>query len=99
MAQTKPVKNPLLKKIKRDQGLDARRTVVEEMFNDYYNDRRNIYIVNFFRGIFFGLGSVLGGTVLVALFVWLLTLFVHVPGIGNTVQQTKDSLRIEQQHK
>lgn len=78
--------------IKHDQAMGARRTIIEEMFNDYYKDRRNIYKVNFFRGIFFGLGSVLGATVVVALIVWALSLFVNLPGIGQTFQQAQNSL-------
>jgi hypothetical protein len=79
-------------KLKHDQSMGARRTVIEELFNDYYDDRRNIYKVNFFRGIFFGLGSVLGATVVVALIIWLLSFFVNVPGVGDFFHQEQSSL-------
>lgn len=82
----------LLKKYKKDQSISARRKVIEELFNDYYNDRRSIYRVNFFRGIFFGLGSVLGATVVVAFIVWLLSFLVGLPGIGNTIEQAQKSI-------
>lgn len=85
-------KKSAVDKIKHDQTMGARRTVIEEMFNDYYKDRRNIYKVNFFRGIFFGFGSVLGATVVVALVVWVLSFFVQIPGIGDAAQQAQDSL-------
>ncbi len=88
-------KSPV-QKIKHDQAMGARRTVIEELFNDYYKDRVNVYKVNFLRGIFFGLGSVLGATVLVALAIWLLSLFVDLPVIGDAVQQTQDSLESRQ---
>ena len=81
-----------LDKVKHDQAMGARRSVIEELFNDYYEDRRNIYKVNFFRGIFFGLGSVLGATVLVALILWALSFFVDLPLIGDAAQQAQDSL-------
>ena len=79
-----------------DQRMGARRSIVEEMFNDYYNDRRNIYAMNFFRGIFFGFGSVIGGTVVVALVVWILSFFVQIPGIGQAAEQTQNKLQTEQ---
>lgn len=83
-------------KIARDQRMGARRTIIEEMFNDFYDDRRNIYRMNFFRGIFFGLGSVLGGTVVVALVVWLLSFFVELPFIGPSVENAKDQIQSSQ---
>jgi nitrate reductase NapE component len=86
-----PSKN-LLIKYKKDQSIGARRKVIEELFNDYYNDRRSIYRVNFFRGIFFGLGSVLGATVVVAFIVWLLSFLIGLPGIGNTIEQAQKSI-------
>ena len=79
-------------KVKHDQSMGARRTVIEELFNDYYDDRRNTYKVNFFRGIFFGLGSVLGATVVVGLIIWGLSFFVNVPGIGDYFHQAQNSL-------
>ncbi len=88
----KKKKSPL-KAYARGEQMGARRTVIEELFNDMYDDRRNIYLMNFIRGIFFGLGTFLGGTIVVALVVWALSLFVNIPGIGDTVQKAQDSLQ------
>jgi len=96
MAKKEPAKKSPVKQIIRDQQMGARRTVIEELFNDYYNDRRNIYLMNFVRGLFFGLGSVIGGTIVVALIIWILSFFVQIPGIGGAAQQAKDSLKTDQ---
>jgi hypothetical protein len=80
-------------KLAHDERMHARRALLEELFNDFYDDRRNIYKMNFFRGIFFGLGSVLGATIVVAMVVWLLSFFVHIPGIGNEIQKAQDTLQ------
>jgi phage shock protein PspC (stress-responsive transcriptional regulator) len=79
-------------KVKHEQAMGARRTVVEEMFNDLYRDRVAIYKMNFVRGIFFGLGSVLGATVVVALILWILSLFVDFPFIGELFKQATDTI-------
>ncbi|NCU37448.1 hypothetical protein EOL96_00060 [Candidatus Saccharibacteria bacterium] len=58
--------------VKDDTEKGARRSVLEDLFNDFNRDSFSVYKFNFFRGVFFGFGSVLGGTVLVALVVWIL---------------------------
>lgn len=64
----------------------AREAVLEQLFNDFNRSRFTIYKFNFFRGIFFGLGSVLGGTVLIALLIWILTSTAHlIPGVSDFV--------------
>ena len=59
---------------------------LEDMFNDIYKNRKRIYQVNFVRGLFFGLGTFLGGTVVVAIIVWVLSRFVNWPFVENLVQ-------------
>lgn len=61
-------------KSKEDNENAARRNVIEELFYDFNASRAQVYKINFFRGIFFGLGSVLGGTIVVALLIWVLSL-------------------------
>lgn len=80
----------------RGEQLGARRALLEELFNDLYNDRRNIYVMNFIRGIFFGFGTFLGGTIVVAIVVALLSLFVQLPFVGPTVEQAKDKIENSQ---
>ena len=86
--------NKLKRKIRDDNERGARQGVLEELFNDFNRNRFTIYKFNFFRGIFFGLGSVLGGTVVLALLVWLLNLTGNlVPGIADFVNQVVDSIQ------
>ncbi len=63
-------------KAKREQS--ARYRLLEELFNDFNRSRSEVYRLNFIRGIIFGLGSALGGTVVIALIVWLLSLFTDI---------------------
>lgn len=64
----------------------ARKAVLEDLFNDFNRNRYTIYKFNFVRGIFFGFGSVLGGTVVVALVVWLLNVTGQlVPSVAGFI--------------
>ena len=79
------------KRIKSDNERGARESVLEDLFYDFNRSRMQIYKMNFVRGIFFGLGSVLGGTVVIALLAWILHFFIQLPLIGEpakNVQQT-----------
>lgn len=85
------------KKVVRDQQMNARRAIIEDMFNDMYDDRRNIYVMNFFRGIFLGLGTAIGGTIVVGLIIWSLSLFVNLPVIGERAEKVQSTLQTEQE--
>lgn len=99
-AETRPKKKGLFKKLidshKESNERSAQEELLQDLFYDMYKNRRQVYKVNFFRGVFFGFGSVIGGTLIVALLIWLISLFVDIPVIGNyfediqqTIEQTK----------
>lgn len=84
----------MIAKIKQDNEIEARRGLLEELFYDFYKTRRQIYGINFIRGIFFGVGSVLGGTLLIAIIIWLLSLLVDLPGgVGDFIQYIVDTVQ------
>lgn len=71
----------------------ARRRLLEELFYDFYRSRGRVYYINFVRGMFFGLGTVLGGTVVVAFLVWLLSRMAFwIPSIADFVKQVIDAI-------
>ena len=78
-------------KAKQSADNGARRAVLEDLFYDFHKRRGQVYRMNFFRGLFFGVGSVLGGTVIIAMLVWMLSLLVDLPGgIGDFVKYIVD---------
>jgi hypothetical protein len=84
----------LIKKINRDNENGARRGLLEDLFSDFHKSRHQVYWMNFVRGIFFGVGSVLGGTIVIALLIWLLSHLVDLPGgIGNFIQYIVDTVQ------
>lgn len=75
------------------QTRGAFQALVEESFNDFYAHRRQVYAMNFVRGVFFGLGSALGGTLMVALVLWTLSFFVQLPLIGDYASDAKNTIQ------
>lgn len=71
---------------------DAKKAVFDELFNDIYENRKRIYKVNFVRGILFGAGSAIGGTIVIALIVWTLSLFVNAPFVGELFENAQQSI-------
>lgn len=80
-------------KVKSDNERGSRHALIEELFYDFNRSRAEVYLMNFVRGIFFGLGSVLGGTVLIALLVWLLSFAVDWPWVGDVIEHVQGSLQ------
>lgn len=86
--------NAIKKKIRDDNERGARHAVLEDLFNDFNRSRFAIYKMNFVRGIFFGLGSVLGGTLVLAILVWILNLTGNlVPGLADFVNQIVNTVQ------
>jgi len=84
----------IVNKIKNDNERGARHAILEDLFLDFHRSRRQVYLMNFTRGIFFGFGTVLGGTVLVALIIWVLGQFVDwFPIIGDFIKQVIDAMQ------
>ena len=73
-------------KIEKDTEESLRFAIIENFFNNYSLNTWRIYKVNFFRGLFFGTGSIIGGTVGIAFLVWFLSLFVDCPLFGESVK-------------
>jgi len=72
---------------------NAQKAFIEELFNDIYAHRMRIYVVNFIRGISFSVGGIIGATVVIALLLWILSLFSNVPVIGNFFHQTQETIQ------
>lgn len=89
----KPLKRSASQKFKDDNIGAAKWDLLEELFHDVYSHRKYIYQINFFRGIFFGLGSVIGGTIIIALLIWVLSLLAGVfPSLDNLFQNLSQLL-------
>lgn len=80
-------------KIEANQERGARKAILEDLFVDFNRSRGTVYRMNFLRGLFFGLGSALGGTVVVALLIWLLSQVVDVfPALADFLNRLIETM-------
>lgn len=82
----------IAKQLADDQVKGAPRAVLEDLFEDYYKHRKQLYWMNLIRGVFFGFGSVIGGTLVVALLLWLLSALQYVPFLDGVTTAAQQSL-------
>ena len=59
-------------------------------------DRKELLWVSFLRGLAQGFGAIVGGTILVALLLWILSLFSQVPLIGPAVDNISETVNSAQ---
>ncbi|HMQ95747.1 MAG TPA: DUF5665 domain-containing protein [Candidatus Saccharibacteria bacterium] len=94
MTKSKTTNKKMTTKIAESSEDDARRAILEDLFYDFHSSRRQVFSMNFFRGLFFGFGSVLGATLLVALLVWLLGKFGNIfPPLADFINQLIDTMQ------
>ncbi len=81
------------KKLAKNDQLAAQ-DLLQDFFNDFYTHRGRIYRVNFFRGVWFGLGTFLGGTIIVAVVIFILSWLIQIPGgLGDFFRWIMDTLQ------
>lgn len=80
------------KQLRDDIVRGAPKEMLEELFQDFYKHRYRLYGMNLLRGIAFGFGTVIGGTLFVALLLWLLPIFNEIPFIGDFVDLIRRSI-------
>lgn len=71
----------VFRRVKKDNEDGARKDFLEQLLYDFNRSKVEIYWLNFFRGIFFGVGSVLGATIGIAILLSVLSLFADIPGV------------------
>ncbi len=74
-----------------DDGKKAAKAL-EVLFTTDYISKRQLYLQNFLRGIFFSAGTIIGAAIIVVVSVWLLSLFNQIPIIGPAFDELKQSI-------
>lgn len=84
--KTKPDKKKTIKEYEQ-MGRE-----LEALYWSVHPNRSNFYKAAFLRGILGGVGGVIGATVVIALVLWLLSLFNDVPLIGGFVDAIRRTI-------
>lgn len=91
------MKKRVARRIQQENELGARRAIIEDLFYDFHHSRAQVYWMNFVRGVFFGVGTIIGGTLLVALILWVLSLLVDLPGgVGDFIEYVVELVKQRQ---
>jgi hypothetical protein len=69
--------------------------MLENIYESGYTDRNQAYKTSFIKGILSGLGGVIGATILIALLLWILTLFKQVPLVGPFFDRVRTTVQNE----
>lgn len=80
------------KKLNQKELLELGRKL-EQFYNLGYVNRKQALLFSLYKGIATGLGVFVGGTILIALLVWILGLFGEVPLLGHFVDSLNKSLQ------
>jgi hypothetical protein len=75
------------------QNHDEVAKALEILFATDYIDKKKLYISNFVRGMLFSAGGIIGATLVIALLIWLLSLFGHIPLVGPLFDNTKQTIQ------
>lgn len=80
------------KKPSKKQNYEQLGQMLTNIYESGYVDRNQAYKMSFVKGLLGGLGGVIGATIVVALLLWILTLFSEVPFIGRFTDNTKNTI-------
>lgn len=70
--------------------------IVASVYETGYLDAAKSYKQSFLKGLFQGFGGVLGATILVAVLIWILSLFSELPFIGRVTEQVQDTIQSQE---
>lgn len=65
---------------------------VETFFEATYASWKRLFLLSFIKGVATGLGLVVGGTIVVALLLWILGAFQEIPLIGDVAENTRQTI-------
>jgi len=66
---------------------------LEQFYNTGYVNKKQALLFSLYKGVATGFGVFLGGTIIIALLIWVLSLFGQVPLVGHFVDRLNQTLQ------
>lgn len=66
---------------------------LELLFASHAISKKRLYWENFVRGVFLGLGSVVGAAIVISIVLWVLSITQNIPFIGPISQNIEQSIQ------
>lgn len=80
----------------KDKDYERIGRVMEAVVQAGYANKKRLILANFIRGLFFGLGATLGVSIILAILLFVLSLFTEIPFIGEIFESVKDTIKESQ---
>ena len=65
---------------------------LQQFYNLGYADKKQAILFTFYKGVASGLGAIIGGTVVLALLLWILGHFGQVPLVGHFTDSVRQTI-------
>jgi len=65
---------------------------LQQFYDSGYVNKKQALIFSFYKGLASGFGAFLGGTIVIGLLLWVLSIFGHVPFVDHIVNPLQDTL-------
>ncbi len=85
------MKSPAKTKLKDSELLELGKKLQQFYETDYVNKKQALTF-SFYKGLAGGAGAFLGGTIVIALLLWVLSFFNQVPFIGHIIDSVRQNL-------
>jgi hypothetical protein len=66
---------------------------IEYIFEASYSNWRRVLLMSLLKGVATGFGVILGGTIMVALLLWMLSGLGQIPLLGNVAEKAQDTIQ------
>jgi uncharacterized membrane protein YfcA len=83
-------------KAKVNKNYEELGRAVAAFYENGYLNKKKALKMSFLKGLMSGLGGVIGATIIVAILVWILSLVVDAPLIGDYAKDIKDTIKVNQ---